>query len=381
MNGGDTQAPPLSSSVSNGFALTITHTNSGGFILYTLDGSDPRAPGGTFASGASVYSQPVALTSPTLVRARFNNGTTWSAIVEAQFITPQDLSKLQLSEIHYNPPKVGNVDGDEFEFLELKNSGTNALDLTGLTFTRGINFTFTNETILPGSAYFVLARNAAQFASNYPGAPMNGLFTGKLDNNGETLALATSLGTTVFSVAYDNNAPWPAEADNSGLSLQRMNFTMNATNPTSWLAAPPTPGTGLPAALVDSDGDGLPDGWEQLYGFVLGANEANEDTDEDGLSNLQEFISGTDPTLAASALRLKPMSVVLAGDFLNVVLGFEARSNKTYTVVHRPAVESAAWTSLINVSSAPTNRFMTVTDIVPANAPTRFYRLASPKLP
>jgi len=34
----------------------------------------------------------------------------------------------------YNPPAVGLVDGDEYEFLEFKNTGTNTLSLSGLRF-------------------------------------------------------------------------------------------------------------------------------------------------------------------------------------------------------------------------------------------------------
>jgi hypothetical protein len=361
------------------FQLTITHTNPGGIIFYTVDGSDPRGPGGIFGSGAQFYSQPVSITSPTLVRARVNNGANWSAIVEAQFFPPQDLSKLQLSEIMYNPPKFGSIDGDEVEFLELKNVGTNALDLSGLTFTRGLNFTFSNETWLAAGQYFVLARNATQFAARYSNAPLHGIYTGKLDNNGETLELATALGVTVFSVKYNNAAPWPAEADNSGLSLQRMSFSLHATNPVSWVAYDPTPGGPLPAAWQDSDGDGLPDGWEQTYGFVQGVDESNDDTDDDGLTNLQEFISGTNPLLASDALRLTPISVTSSANNVTVLLGFNARSNKTYTVVYRDTVPGSPWTQLLNVGVASTNRSVTITDIVPAA--TRFYRLASPKLP
>src|ERR1051325_644251 len=103
------------------FQLVMTNPNGAGSIYYTLDGSDPRLTGGAVSPAAQLYSTPVVLASPTWVRARVKSGTTWSARNEARFFPPQDFSKLQLSEIMYNPPKSGTVDGDEFEFLELKN--------------------------------------------------------------------------------------------------------------------------------------------------------------------------------------------------------------------------------------------------------------------
>lgn len=51
-------------------------------------------------------------------------------------------------------------------------------------------------------------------------------------------------------------------------------------------------------SIADSDGDGLPNSWEQKYfGDVTLANPY-ADPDMDGLNNLQEFLLGTDPTNA-----------------------------------------------------------------------------------
>ena len=284
---------------------------------------------------------------------------------------------MQLSEFIYNPPKFNGIDGDEFEFLELKNTGTVPLELSGVTFTDAIRFTFTNETVLGPGQYFVLGRNAAQFAAKYPGAVLNGLYTGKLENNGENVVLSTSLGGLIFSVTYDNAAPWPAEADNSGLSLQRINFGVDVTNTTSWIAAPPTPGGPLLEDSMDTDGDGMPDGWENLHGLNRSGHDANEDPDRDGLTDYQEFLAGTNPRDDEDNLRLQAS----IADPFTVLLTFSARSNKTYSIVNRSTAESEDWITLLNVSSQPTNRVVVFSDGLGPNANSRFFRLTTPRLP
>ncbi|NWG10085.1 MAG: hypothetical protein HXX80_07285, partial [Nitrososphaerales archaeon] len=45
----------------------------------------------------------------------------------------------------------------------------------------------------------------------------------------------------------------------------------------------------------DTDGDGMPDGWEVDNGFNPKTNDANSDADNDGLTNLEEYQHGTNP--------------------------------------------------------------------------------------
>jgi hypothetical protein len=68
------------------------------------------------------------------------------------------------------------------------------------------------------------------------------------------------------------------------------------------LANPSGSITSAPAALLlDGDGDGLPDSWEQTYFGGLNQKPTG-DFDGDGVSNLDEYLDGTNPADSASLL-------------------------------------------------------------------------------
>jgi hypothetical protein len=47
---------------------------------------------------------------------------------------------------------------------------------------------------------------------------------------------------------------------------------------------------------VDSDHDGMPDAWEQKYGFNPNdPSDASKDANGNGYTNIEEFLNGTDP--------------------------------------------------------------------------------------
>jgi hypothetical protein len=57
------------------------------------------------------------------------------------------------------------------------------------------------------------------------------------------------------------------------------------------------PSLSLASTLVDEDADGLPDGWE-LFRFGTTAPAPDGDDDSDGLTNMEEYLAGTDPASA-----------------------------------------------------------------------------------
>jgi hypothetical protein len=241
--------------VPDGFQVII-YGPVGSTIYFTMDGSDPRAPEGAVAATAQAYELPITITAPTTIYARIRSGTNWSGVTKAVFYPPQDLSRLAVTEIMYHPPAFGALGSDEMEFLEFKNTGTNALNLGALTFSAGITFTFTNGTLLAPGAFFVLARNPAAFASKYPGRTVNGIYSGRLDNGGETLRLSTLSGSTVLSVTYNDRAPGPLAADGYGFSMvPRSGARLNSDNGADWRAssaAGGSPGADDPELTVPS---------------------------------------------------------------------------------------------------------------------------------
>ena len=48
----------------------------------------------------------------------------------------------------------------------------------------------------------------------------------------------------------------------------------------------------------DTDGDGMDDDWEIANGLIVGADDSAGDPDADGLTNLEEYVLGTDPNSA-----------------------------------------------------------------------------------
>lgn len=223
--------------ITNGFDVTITAP--AGTIYYTLDGSDPRLPGGGISPTALDYTAPIVLVENGELKARVLSGATWSAVNEATFTILRDFTDLLITEIMYHPPDIGEMDGNEFEFIELKNVALTNLDLSGVQFVNGISYTFPNGTILEPGEFIVLVGNPAAFATKYPEVPIAGVYTGKLSNSGEQLRLVHAAGATIVSLTFSDKAPWPVTPDGGGFSLVPKNPNLNpdANSAANWRAS------------------------------------------------------------------------------------------------------------------------------------------------
>jgi len=138
-------------------------------------------------------------------------------------------ANLRVSEIMYAPSG-----GDNFEFIELHNIGEMPLDISGVRFTDGIDYTFAPETILPAKAFIVVCRNRSSFLGRYPSASSRlatGNYSGSLANGGETLTLTLPSPWNLNVLKFKYSSGWYATNGN-GRSLNTVD--QGVTHPANW---------------------------------------------------------------------------------------------------------------------------------------------------
>jgi hypothetical protein len=225
--------------VGSGFRLGLS-VPSGSTVYFTLDGSDPRLPGGGISPLAQTYSASITVTNNIRAFARALRGTSWSGPAVATLYT--SVPSLRITEIMYHPsvPAGDTNDPGNFEFIEIANAGSSAVSLIGARLGGGIDFVFTaasGVTNLAPGARALVVKNRAAFVTRYPAlaALVAGEFSGSLDNAGDHIVFTGSVAEPILDFRYENS--WYPLSDGSGFSLVVMNESapVNSwTNATQW---------------------------------------------------------------------------------------------------------------------------------------------------
>jgi len=184
---------------------------------------------------AYLYESPITITETVTIKTRTLYGKDWSPLREAKFLIDENLSNLKVTELHYNPLDGIDTTGKEYEFIELKNTGSQTLMLSGSSFSNGIDFTFSSGDYIQPNEFVVLASDSNYFKERYSFFP-NAEYEGQLDNAGERVTLINAVGDTVFSFRYDDKNGWPEAADGDGFSLVafEINPTLNPAEINYW---------------------------------------------------------------------------------------------------------------------------------------------------
>ncbi|MCK5000066.1 MAG: lamin tail domain-containing protein, partial [Anaerohalosphaera sp.] len=268
-----------------------------------------------FELTASIDSNDLITKTPiensTIVKSRVLKDGLWSALNEAVFGVGSVKENLLITEIMYHPAGDPNS-----EFIELKNVGTETINLNLVKFANGIDFIFSSVTLAAGE-HVVVVKNIAAFNDRYTSfsGTVAGEYVGSLDNNGEKVRLQDALGTVIHEFSYKDG--WYGITDGGGFTLTVID-PANANpamygNKDTWRASTHhggSPGTDdggpNPGDIVINEllahSDAWPNDWIELYNasgvqIYIGGWYLSDNNDDD--PNLMKYRIANGTTIAA----------------------------------------------------------------------------------
>ncbi len=317
-----------------------------------IDGDATLEKGGIFAS------------TPSALMARFEFD--YFMVVDPASGSPA-LENLRITEVMYHPLDLGI--GLELEFIELTNTGTSAINLSGISFESGNPFSelvFDNLEMSPGEVA-VVTENPSDFAGIYGGdiRVLTGWPGGGISNGGESIVLVDVGGDIIHDFEFSDDLPWPVEADGEGPSLEVIDTEGNYNDPFNWRASTVVGGTpGFVPFEGDADNDGLDDAGEA----TAGTDPLNPDSDGDGALDGSEVVAGTDPLDRLSIFQLTEVTRV--GNSTRAT--WSSVPGRRYTLQVSPDLSAGSW---VQVGTVEASRNTTTLPHATSDASELYYRV------
>ncbi len=199
-------------------------------------------------------------------------------------------------------------------------------------------------------------------------------------DSGDSLTFSKASGPSWLNVAANGVLSGTPGSGNVGTN----SFTIRITDAAGLFAEAPLT-LSVIASNPDANGNGILDAWEtqQFGNAASGNNAANDDADQDGLSNLLEFALGTNPLVTGANPILHDQELVGADRHLRMTIPKNpAATNLSYIVEVCENLAAANWSAVPTVIESETATQLIVRDSVPMSAaPHRFMRLRVRPLP
>ncbi len=356
---------PTSRSFTNQLTVTlINNVGLGSEIRYTINDVAPSI-------GSLLYTNPVTITGNATIRARlFSSGSPISAVFTNVYTKADDVQFSPAPGFFTNVTAVSMVNlvgsGSEIRYTingADPTSGStlysSALTLTGnATFRAGLFFSGFSVSQIFTAAYTQVLAPGIAFG------PTPGLFTNSL-----TVRLTNTFGSGEVRYTINGAAPTAASTLYSGA----FTITSNATIRAGLFLS----GAAISSVSVGDYGrvyalnDGVPNDWRLQYfgaGYLTDPRVgAGTDADNDGSSNLQEYLAGTDP--------LNPLSGFTIGIQAIPRITFVSVPGTTYKIFRRTSanaltgvevgqvVASGVQTTFIDTSVTDPTGFYTVQSV------------------
>ena len=197
--------------------------------------------------------------------------------------TQSSNAKVVINEIKYNP-----TNGADESYLELHNTEDYAVDVSGWQFD-GVELTIQQGSVIPAGGYALVVKNDSTFRLANGASPLIlGEYNGNLSNEGETIKLLRSDGSSSDEVSYEPGTNgWPLSPSSDGYSLELNNSSYSINNPACW--GPSSQVSGSPGLENSPDSE-----WINLYGINCGNDHYETftvtNTDNEGFGSLRQAI-------------------------------------------------------------------------------------------
>ncbi len=161
-------------------------------------------------------------------------------------------STVVFNEIMYH----ADGDSDGLEWVELTNQMDVDMDLSGWSLDEAVDYRFAEGTVLPGGGFLVVAEDPVALEAAVGFGEALGPYTGKLSNGGERLILRDNNDRLLDELRYDDDEPWPAAPDGSGVSLAKYQELTPSGPAANWRPSAQIAGT--PGQINFPDNTGPP---------------------------------------------------------------------------------------------------------------------------
>lgn len=143
-------------------------------------------------------------------------------------------NEITISEINYN----SNDTIDTHDWFELQNLTSDTVDVSFWSVYDGNEFntyTFPMGTYVLPDSFLVVMKDEADFVAINPDVTNRvGSFTWGIGNGGDEITLRDFSNDLVFSVDFDDDAPWPTAPDGGSQTLERWDWATDLNDPNSW---------------------------------------------------------------------------------------------------------------------------------------------------
>jgi uncharacterized repeat protein (TIGR02543 family) len=187
--------------------------------------------------------------------------------VTAQFeVSTTNNTNVVINEIMYN----GEDENDPQDWVELYNKSLTEINIGGWVLKDEDDtheFEFPANTILSGGGHLVITQSKADFEAVYSSLSLGESLLGDmgfgLAGGSDQVRIFDQSGVLIDQVEYDDEAPWPEEADGTGFTLELKSADSDNALPESWAVSTAyggTPGSQNGVSVANEKDDDLPSG-------------------------------------------------------------------------------------------------------------------------